>query len=328
VSGQDATAGVGPDSAAGVGPDSAGQDATAQLEARLVAAQEENARLEARIASTTAWWSTGITKIEPGVIELRGYPVQQLIGKVDFISTVWLMTRGELPDPAQAALLEAALVASVDHGPQAPSIASARMAATCGVGLNSAVANGVNVLGDTHGGAGQQCVALLNEMVAAHEGADSGSGADGIGTAGRLGAGRPLDELAASLVASYKARGAFVPGFGHRWHPRDPRRDPLLALVERARDEGVVVGRHLAAALAIEAELSAKDVPMNIDGVSAVVYGELGIEPELARGLFVLSRSVGILAHAWEETRSGQRIKGPLPKGFLADYTGPATRDV
>ena len=40
---------------------------------------------------------------------------------------------------------------------------------------------------------------------------------------------------------------------------------------------------------------------MNIDGVSAVVYGELGIEPELARGLFVLSRSVGILAHAWEE---------------------------
>jgi citrate synthase len=323
VSGQDATAGigpdpaagVGPDSAAGVGPDSAGQDATAQLEARLAAAQEENARLEARIASTTAWWSTGITKIEPGVIELRGYPVQQLIGKVDFISTVWLMTRGELPDPAQAALLEAALVASVDHGPQAPSIASARMAATCGVGLNSAVANGVNVLGDTHGGAGQQCVALLDEMVAAHD-------------LGGPGEGRPLDELAADLVAEHKARGAFVPGFGHRWHPRDPRRDPLLALVERARDEGVVVGRHLAAALAIEAELSAKDVPMNIDGVSAVVYGELGIEPELARGLFVLSRSVGILAHAWEETRSGQRIKGPLPKGFLADYTGPATRDM
>nr|WP_166760704.1 citryl-CoA lyase [Frigoribacterium faeni] len=270
------------------------------------------------MASTTAWWSTAITKIEPGVIELRGYPVQQLIGTVDFISTVWLMTRGELPSRQQAALLEAALVASVDHGPQAPSIASARMAATCGVGLNSAIANGVAVLGDTHGGAGQQCVALLDEMVAAHD----------LGGPEGQGAGRPLDELAASLVADHKARGAFVPGFGHRFHPRDPRRDPLLALVERARDEGVVAGRHLAAALAIEAELAAKDVPMNIDGVSAVVYGELGIEPELARGLFVLSRSVGILAHAWEESRSGQRIKGPLPKGFLADYTGPPTRDV
>ena len=303
-------------------------DDRADLEARLAAEQAETARLEARIASTTAWWSTGITKIEPGVIELRGYPVQQLIGNLGFVETVWLITRGERPEPAQAALLEAALVASVDHGPQAPSIASARMAATCGVGLNSAVANGVNVLGDTHGGAGQQCVALLNEMVAAHEGSDSGSGSGSAGGADGLGAGRPLDELAASLVASHKARGAFVPGFGHRWHPRDPRRDPLLTLVERARDDGVVAGKHLAAALAIEDELASKNVPMNIDGVSAVVYGELGIEPELARGLFVLSRSVGILAHAWEESQSGRRIKGPLPKGFLADYTGPPTRDV
>lgn len=289
--------------------------AVAALERRLAEAHAETARLEARLASTTAWWSTGLTRIAPGVIELRGYPVQQLIGEVDFISTVWLMTRGELPEPAEAALLEAALVASVDHGPQAPSIASARMAATCGVGLNSSVANGVAVLGDTHGGAGQQCVALLDEMVAAHD-------------AGGPGAGRPLAELAAEVVAGHRAQGVFVPGFGHRFHPRDPRRDPLLALVEQARDEGVVRGRHLAAALAVEDELAGKGVPMNIDGVSAVVYGELGIEPELARGLFVLSRSVGILAHAWEESQAGQRIKGPLPKGFLADYTGPATRDV
>ena len=169
-------------------------------------------------------------------------------------------------------------------------------------------------------------------MVAAHEGMDGpgvgGPGTGEAGEAGGLGAGHPLDELAASLVASYKARGAFVPGFGHRWHPRDPRRDPLLALVERAVDDGVVAGKHLAAALAIEAELASKNIPMNIDGVSAVVYGELGIEPELARGLFVLSRSVGILAHAWEESQSGRRIKGPLPKGLFADYTGPPTRAV
>jgi hypothetical protein len=35
------------------------------------------------------------------------------------------------------------------------------MAATCGVALNNAMASGINVLGDTHGGAGQQCVELL-----------------------------------------------------------------------------------------------------------------------------------------------------------------------
>ncbi|WP_423918971.1 citryl-CoA lyase [Frigoribacterium sp. 2-23] len=291
-------------------PDAAPDPATDAAAAAAAAPAAAAVSDADRLASTTAWWASGITKIEPGVIELRGYPVQQLIGQVDFISTVWLITRGELPEPRQAALLEAALVASVDHGPQAPSIASARMAITCGVGINSAVANGVNVLGDTHGGAGQQCVALLNRLVDGHL------------------AGRDLDELAAEAVADHRARKAFVPGFGHRFHPRDPRRDPLLALVEQARDDGVVVGRHLEAALALEAQLASRGIPMNIDGVSAVVYGELGIEPELARGLFVLSRSVGILAHAWEESQSGRRIKGPLPKGFQADYTGPATRDV
>ena len=77
---------------------------------------------------------------------------------------VWLLTRGELPKPAEAKLLEAALVAAVDHGPQAPSIAVARMAITCGIGINNAMASAINVLGDIHGGAGEQCVAFYNSM--------------------------------------------------------------------------------------------------------------------------------------------------------------------
>ncbi|MEU0572765.1 hypothetical protein ABZ297_46195 [Nonomuraea sp. NPDC005983] len=42
----------------------------------------------------------------------------------------------------------------------------------------------------------------------------------------------------------------------------------------------------------------------------------------------MLSRSVGILAHVWEEQRTGARIKGPIPRDLLADYTGPAPRDL
>ncbi|MGO2750727.1 MAG: citryl-CoA lyase [Pseudoclavibacter sp.] len=265
------------------------------------------------VDDATAWWSTSVTRIAPGEIELRGYPIEQVIGNVGFVSTIWLLTTGALPSRAVSDLLEATLVASVDHGPQAPSIASARMAATCGVGLNSAVANGVNVLGDTHGGAGQQCVQLLNDLVTEHE-------ATGV----------PLEELARDAIVDHKSRGLFVPGFGHRFHPRDPRRDPLLALVETAVAAGDIAGRYLAAGLAIEAALQrgARRIPMNIDGISAIVYAELGVQPELARGLFVLSRSVGILAHAWEEKQAGQRIKGPLPPPLLADYTGEAKRNV
>jgi citrate synthase len=256
-------------------------------------------------STVTDWWSTAVSRIRPGEILLRGYPVEQLIGQVTFAEQIWLMLRGELPTSAQGRLLEAALVAAVDHGPQAPSIAAARMAATCGVGLNSAVATGAGLLGDTHGGAGQQCMELLERIVAG--------------------------ESAAEIVTEYRARKAYVPGFGHRFHPRDPRRDPLLALVAEAVDAEEIPGRALAAGLALEAALAdgrPRPVPMNIDGATAIIYAELGFAAELGRGLFVLSRSVGILAHAREEYEGGARIKGPLPRPLLAGYHGTGPRDL
>ena len=261
------------------------------------------------VDDVTGWWATGISDIEPGVVRLRGYPVEQLIGTASFVDMIWLLLRGDLPTPAQTALLEHALVAAVDHGPQAPSIAAARMAATCGVGLNSALASGVGLLGDVHGGAGQQCLAILDDLADADD----------------------LPAAVTDVLADHRSRGAHVPGFGHRFHPVDPRRDPLVAAVEAAVADGTVEGGHLAAALEIERRLAEgrdRPVPMNIDGATAIVYGELGFDPEVSRGLFCLSRSVGILAHAWEERTSGSRIKGPLPRPLLATYTGPATRDV
>ena len=264
------------------------------------------------------WWGTSVSRIEPGVIELRGRPVQELIGSTSLVSMIWLMIRGSLPAPGQEALLEAALVSSVDHGPHAPSIAAARMAATCGVGLNTALATGVGMLGDSHGGAGEQVVELLTEICAGEQGAGGPGGPGGPG-------GEDLAAVTARVLAAWRARSMYVPGFGHRFHLVDPRRDPLLSMVARAVDDGVVTGRYLAAAQAVEAALNqgrTRPVPMNIDGATAVIYAELGFAPPLARGLFALSRSVGILAHAWEETQQGRRNKGPMPPAILPAYLG------
>jgi Citrate synthase, C-terminal domain len=107
------------------------------------------ARAEVSTEEVTHWWRTAVSDIEPGVIRLRGYPVEEHIGRLGFADMVWLLLRGDLPTQDQATLLETALVAAVNHGPQAPSIAAARMAATCGVGLNNAVATGVNRASDT-----------------------------------------------------------------------------------------------------------------------------------------------------------------------------------
>ncbi|NJC71395.1 citryl-CoA lyase [Planosporangium thailandense] len=268
----------------------------------------------------TDWWTTSISDIEPGVIRLRGYPVEDLIRGASFVQTIWAMVRGDLPTDEQARLLEKALVAAVDHGPQAPSIAAARMAATCGVGLHGAMSTGVGLLGDVHGGAGQQCVELLTAI------------ADEVAAAAPEDGDRDrLPDVVADHLAACKAQGRYVPGFGHRFHPRDPRRTPLLEAVHAAVAAGTVPGRHLAVAEEIERQLGqgrARPVPMNIDGATAVVYAELGFAPELARGLFILSRSVGILAHSWEEQQSGRRIKGPIPPPLLPTYAGAAHRPV
>ena len=70
----------------------------------------------------------------------------------------------------------------------------------------------------------------------------------------------------------------------------------------------------------------ANPADMNIDGATAVVFCELGFQSQLGRGLFILSRSVGILAHAWEQTQAGERIKGPMPKQIAYSYAGPPLR--
>lgn len=269
--------------------------------------------------SPSDWWATSIIEMKPGMIRYRGYAIEDLIGRVGFAEMVYLLTRGELPSKPAAKLLEAALVAAVDHGPQAPSIAIARMAMTCGVGINNAMASATNVLGDVHGGAGEQCVELFGAVAARlPEGARDAEAITKAVT-------EEIDALAARGIRH-------VPGFGHRFHHLDPRAPRILSLVDEAAKEGAVSGLFAAIGRTVEDVIAqrrgGKRVPMNIDGATGVVFAELGFPPPLCRGLFVLSRSVGCLAHAWEESQSDYRNKGPIPRDQIWTYTGPGPRKV
>jgi citrate synthase len=223
---------------------------------------------------------------------------------VTFAEMVYLMTRGELPTARLPARRRAG--GGGRPRPQALSIAAARMAISWGRhqqrdGL------GHHMLGDVHGGAGEQCVALYN-AVAARIG-------DGPASERRL-----ADAVAAEIAALAERGIRHVPGFGHRFHPRDPRAPRLLELVDAAAAAGAVSGRFAAIGRAVEARLEAqkgRPIPMNIDGATGVVLAELGFPPPLCRGLFVLSRSVGALAHAFEELESGTRNKGPILRDLI-----------
>src|SRR5690606_5647950 len=163
----------------------------------------------------STWRQTSISDISPGVIRYFGYPVEQLIssGNIGMASMIWLMTRGELPGAAEAGLLERALVAGVDHGPQAPSIGIARLAMTCGVGIQSAMAAATNVLDDGRAGAGQELMVIFAAGLADE---------------------RALPDAVAAQIQKLRGEKRYVPGFGHRFHPIEPRRAPVVSAVEQA----------------------------------------------------------------------------------------------
>jgi citrate synthase len=189
---------------------------------------------------------------------------------------------GKLPTPPIAKLIDAIMVASIDHGPGAPSALAARTAASGGAPLGAAAAAGLLTLGKYHGAAVQDAMEAIQQVVELAKRDD-------------------LDRAADTVVAEWRQAGRRIAGFGHRQHKRqDPRLDRLFALAREAN----VPGDHLRAARALQDALTratGKNLPINIDGAIAAILGEIEFPITLANALFIVARMTGILAHAHEE---------------------------
>ena len=260
------------------------------------------------------WWETSISDIKKNSIRMRGYPIEELIGNVSYAQMLYLLLCGELLDARKAFLLECVLVAGADHGPRAPSIAAARMAATCGISFNSAVATGINVLGDSHGGAAEKA---MNLFYTVHRDASKHPDA-------------PLFAIVEKHFDLLQHAGEKLSGYGHQLHDDDPRVKKLFVVAEQLVDEGVIDGWYLEISklfLQVLEQRKGKKMTMNIDGVSAAIQCELEIPAESAKGVFALSRGMGVVAHAYEELKNGVLVKGPCPNSEdLVKYSGAALR--
>jgi citryl-CoA lyase len=249
-------------------------------------------------------WKTALTRIEPGTIHVRGYDITELMGNISSAQAVYLILKGELPSEAEARMMEAILVSSIDHGATPPSVLAARTVLSGGNSLNASVAAGVMTIGDVHGGAIEQCARILQEW-AAREGA--------------------TEELAGALVEDLRERKRRMPGFGHRLHGTDPRTVRLLALA----GESGFSGRHIELGRAVEAALEkqlGRKLPMNVDGAVGAVISDMGFDWRLGKGFFIISRTAGLVAHVYEEwTREKpMRRLGPPP----SEYDGPGIRSL
>src|SRR5438046_8515550 len=88
-------------------------------------------------------WQTALTSIAPNKILIRGYPLDEMMGRLTFAEAVYLLLMGELPTPSIGRMFDAILVSSIDHGVMPPSTPAARKVATSGAPPQDSVAAGV-----------------------------------------------------------------------------------------------------------------------------------------------------------------------------------------
>jgi len=253
-------------------------------------------------------WGTSLTHIEPNRILVRGYPLDEMMGRLHFGEAIYLLLTGELPSPSIGRLVDAMLVSFIDHGATPPSTLAARNAATTGASLRSSVAAGVLGFGRHYGGDILACRQLLDDGLA------------------RARAGTSIAQAASDLVATMVSNEQLPPpGFGHRYHTKDPRATRLLQLAHELEvdHEYTQTIRALEHALAIHPALKDRSLPINVDGAIAAVCGDIGVPPEVADAFLIISRVPGLAAHALEEQRlSPMRVIDPSSHR----YDGPTER--
>jgi len=251
-------------------------------------------------------WETSVTGIEPNKIQLRGYPIDELMGKVPFPSAVYLALKGELPDEKVGRLMDVMLVSSVDHGATPPSTLTARTVASTGAPLNACIAAGILAINKYHGGAIENCMHFVREVVETAE-------KENIS----------LEKAALQLVREKREKKQVIHGFGHRVHTKDPRTAKLLS---EAKEAGAL-GRYIEAMKAVQKaihEVIGKDLPINVDGAIGGILLELDFPPELANAFFIMARVPGLVAHIHEEQTTMKPMRKIHPTNH--HYVGPENR--
>jgi citrate synthase len=241
-------------------------------------------------------------------IVVRGYDLPgELLGKVDFGGMAFLELMGRLPTPQEAAVFNALVVTLVEHG-MTPSAIAARMTYLgAPEALQGAVAAGLLGLGTVFVGTIEGSAKFLQEALR-----DAPPDAD-------------LEALAAAIVADHRARKAQIAGLGHPVHkPDDPRTPRLFAIAEENGFRGRYVA--LMEAVRVHAEAaSGRVLPLNATGAIGALASELGIPWQVARGLGVMARAVGLVGHILEESRvpMARTIWETVEAGVDATRTAP-----
>src|SRR5438132_273753 len=216
-------------------------------------------------------------------IVVRGHDLVDLLGKVSLGDFAFLELKGRLPTPQESAVFNAIAVTLVEHGVTPSAIAARLTYFGAPEALQAAVAAGILGMGDRFGGSIEEAARVLQEALE------------------KAPADADLRAIAKRIVADHKAGKQVIAGLGHPIHkPIDPRTTKLFAVAA----ENGLSGRHVNLMELIAEEATAaygRELPVNATGAIGAIASELQIPWRVTRGLAVMARAIGLVAHLQEE---------------------------
>jgi len=231
---------------------------------------------------------TAISDVKPNEIYTRGYNQKELIENFSFSEMIFLLLQGKLPSTQEEKLFNRILVSFCDHGTTPPSTQTARVISSAGSSINNAVAGGLLSFGKNHAGAIENAMNLYQKSINTLKLTGSAEIDNG-----------QIVQLAINIFNDYEKDKFKIPGFGHRYHDKDPRASKLLDL---AIEEGLI-GHHTKLALTLQNILKEhKKIELNVDGANAALLSDMGFAPNLGFGIFIIGRVPGLVAHSYEES--------------------------
>jgi citrate synthase len=217
-------------------------------------------------------------------IVVRGHDLAtDLIGKVSLGDFAFLELKGRLPSPQESAVFNAITITLVEHGMTPSAIAARLTFLGAPESLQGAVAAGLLGLGDRFGGPVDDAARMLQEALAGVP-----SDAD-------------LAPVAAAVVADRLKARRLIAGIGHPVHTEV---DPRVPALFRVAAENGFSGRHVQLMELVAVEMSratGRRLPINATGAIGAIASELEIPWQVCRGLAVLARAIGLVAHLQEE---------------------------
>jgi len=221
-------------------------------------------------------------------LELRGVSLDKLIDQADFVATLFLAITGHTPTAGQNKLLNAILVASIDHGIEPASGFVPRVVAASGNSMLTAMASTLLALGPYHGGAVTAAMEVFTQFQ--------------VSTTN-------LEADCLAVVLEHKKNHQRLPGFGHPiYTDLDPRAQQLLLIAQRAKINPFYANVAQTLEQVLETTLKRKLV-LNVDGAVGALLIAMGFLPQAGNGIFALARVGGSIAHIIEEQQNWQSVR-------------------